>query len=487
MTNIHMLLLLLFLFSVCVCVCGCDGGMKYMSVDNIELSNAENLENKKVIIANILNFAKFTFFFGIVSILQYFLNMLVGVWIIGRINAEYMHAIGSAILSLGSLYGLLNFLRVATAGFSSQAKYTNDNERVWSSFLESAILSIIVGFVFIVLKKFLISGSIFSYKLSGEIAVVASEYLNIIILSAPINLLNFTITGWLMGRGSIIKVLVMQLVCTAINVCLAMVFTWNMGLAAKGVGLAFVLSQVVMCILGLVFIFHILFKNGISFNISAFTDERKKMLIVDSHLVLRFIFLIIQAQIFNTLVARLGDSYISASNMLMNFVFISSGMFEGIANASSIFAGRAMAEKSSDLLKFTWKMTNLFTIAMSVVLCLIYVIIRVPFIEQIANNPTTQKITTDYSLWLVPYFLIGGFSMSYFGIFLGAIFTKPLATSAFMSLVTFAFVYYAIGDIVVQNGHSIFIAIWIAYILFYLIRSLGLFLYKDKLLTILDK
>ncbi len=432
-------------------------------------------------------FVKFTILFGIVATLQYFLNMLVGVWIIGKINIEYRHAIGSVVLSLGTLYGLLNFLRVSTVGFSAQAKYKNDDEKASTSFLEPAILSVVIGIVFVVLQRVLISGFIFTSRLDGELEIVARDFLHIVIWSAPVHLLNFTITGWLMGRGSTIKVLIIQMLSTAINIGLGIFLALNMELGGRGLAFAAIISQVFMCILGLIFIIRALPKHAISFATTIMADNRKKIAFIDSNLVLRFIFLMIQTQILNMLVASLGDLYIASSNMIMNFVFISYGMYEGIANAASAFAGRALAEDKTSLLKFTWKMTNIVTIIMSAAICVIYVIICVPFIEQIANNSSLQKLTIEYSMWLIPYFLIGGFSMSYLGIFLGAVYTKPLATSAFMSLVTFAFIYYGISDIVVKNGHSIFIAIWIAYTVFYIIRSLGLFMYREKLLTILDK
>lgn len=454
-----------------------------MLVDDTTSSD-NNVKQKRL--SQVLEFGKFTLFFVFVSTLQYFLNMLAGVFILGRINVQYMHGIGSVVLSLGSLYGLLGFLRMATVGFSAKAKYLNDDEYAWASFFESAVLALVIGIIFIVLQKIVFQGSMVSYKLEGEVVGVASDYFYVVIWSSPIHLLNFVITGWLMGRGVVVRVFVMQLICTALNIGLSIFLGLNIGLGARGIGIAMALSQVIMCAIGVVFILSILPKHTISFNKTVFADNRKKMLAIDSHLILRFVFLTIQIQINNILVARLGGSYISASNILMNFVFISSGMFEGIGNAASAFAGRSMAEKNSALLRSTWNMTNIFTIAMSVVICIIYIAIRTPFIESIASSASSRQLSLDYSLWLIPCFLVGGFSMSYFGIFLGTTFTKPIATSSFMALVTFIFVYNGIRDIVVQNGYSVFIAIWIAYIVFYLIRSLGLFLYNRKLLDILD-
>ncbi len=435
---------------------------------------------------NIKKFAKLVILFGCASTLQCFLGMLVDVWIIGQINSEYMHAIGTPLLAIGSLYSLLGFIRISVVGFSSKAKYLNDKKEQWISFLSPAVASVLLGIAFIILHQPMIRASIFFNKLPADIIGMAREYYDFIMWAAPVHLLNFTIAGWLMGRYSMVRVLLIQVVGNALNIGLGIYFTWELNMLAAGVGWATIISQAVMCIIGLIFVFISLPKKNVGLCLADFKAISKTLISFNFDLLLRTIFLAAQLQIHNLILISLNESFISINNILMNIVLIATGIFEGVANAASLYAGRAMVEKNHSLLSFTMKMTNIFTIAIGVLLSILFIILRVPYAEIISNNIASQEGVIRYSLWLIPYFLFGGFATTYLGIFLGTVYTKPIATSAFMALATFVFIYYVTSGVVIQNGYSGFVALWIAYMGFNIIRSLGLYLYRGSLLIRAD-
>ncbi len=459
--------------------------------NNTEQISNENSSKKisifsKVEGLDIKQFAKFVLLFGCVSTLQCFLGMLVDVWIIGRLDPEYMHAIGTPLLAIGSLYSLLGFIRIATVGFSSKAKYLNDKKEQWISFLSPAIASVLLGLVFIILHKLMMTASIFFDKLPVNIIGMARQYYDFIMWASPIHLLNFTIAGWLMGRGSLVRVLLLQIISNALNIGLGIYFTWELNMLAAGIGWATIISQVVASIIGLIFVLISMPKKNVGLRLADFKAISNTLISFNFHLLLRSIFLAIQIQLHNMILSSLSDPLMSVNNILINLVLISSGIFEGVANAASLYSGRAMVEKNRNLLEATIKMTNIFTIIIGVLLAVLFMILRVPYANIISNNIASQEMTIRYSLWLIPYFLFGGFATTYLGIFLGTVYTKPIAISAFMALVTFVFIYYVTSGVVIQNGYSGFVALWIAYIVFYIIRSLGLYLYKDNLLTHAD-
>ncbi len=430
---------------------------------------------------NIKNFTKLVILFGCVSTLQSFLSMLCDVWIIGQIDSEYMHAVGTPLFAMGSLYSLLGFIRISTVASSSKAKYLNNNKEAWLAFFMPAVISILLGVILIICYKPMMHASIFFHQLPESVADMGEEYYQFIIWAAPIQLLNFTIAGWLMGRSAIFKALFIQIIGNVLNISLGIYFTWELGMLAVGVGRATIISQAAMCFIGLIFVFITIPKKNVRFTFKDLKYVSKPLVGFYVYLLLRTLFLGIQIQVHHVILNSLEESLISVNNILMNIVLISSGIFEGIANAVALYSGRAMVEKSNNLLHFIMKMTNIFTIAGGLILAILWVILRVPYAEIISNNIISQEGTIHYSLWLIPYFLFGGFAKTYLGMFLGMLCAKPVAISAFMSLVTFVFIYYVTSGVVLQNGFSGFVALWIAYIGFYIIRSLGLYLYKNSL------
>ncbi len=450
-------------------------------------NNAMTIDDKNIRKTNIWKFSKFVVFFSIVSISQYFLNMMISVLIVGMGESKYIPGVGLAVLSLGYIYGLLGFLRVASVGFSAQAKYSNNDELAWKHFLGASVGALIFGLVLIVLQDIMIKGFIFLYKSPPHIADVATEYYNVIVWASPVHLLNFVIAGWLMGRGSIFRVIIIQIIGTAANIGFSILFVTQEGMAIIGGALGGICSQVIMCIIGLVFVFHAIPKDKIKLDIAALKVHIKQMKIVSSNLSLRVVFLTIQMQIHNSILGELGEPLVSVNNILMNVIFIVSGVFEGIANSSCYFAGRSIVEKNDKLLRFAWKTTTIFTLAVSIVLAIAFIFFGEQFITYLAGSPISREAALYYRLWTLPYILFGGYAISYYGVFVGAVCTKPVAISAFMSLVTFIFTYYVTNGIVIANGYSGFIALWLAYSVFYLILSLGLFLQKYALLKVADK
>ncbi len=120
-------------------------------------------------------FAKVFILFTFVSSSQYFVGILLRRYVTGHIEPEYMQGFGIGSLILGSLLGLLGFLRVATIGFSAQARGMKDPEKDWTAFFEPAILSLAFGILIILLQKPMLHGAIFLYKLPDNTAALASQ------------------------------------------------------------------------------------------------------------------------------------------------------------------------------------------------------------------------------------------------------------------------------------------------------------------------
>ncbi len=289
-----------------------------------------------------------------------------------------------------------------------------------------------------------------------------------------------------MGQGRVFRVIITQMLGNIMNIALGIIFVREMGMNTIGMAMATIISQIIICIVGLVLIFNIIPKEKRVFSINIFKANFQIVFIANLNLFLRTLFLTIQLNIHNGMAGDLGQIYGSVNNILIQFLLIASGIFEGVANTASAYAGHSIGEKNKPLLEFTWKMTNYYTIAIGIILSIVFIVFRSPLISLYAVNEEIANATIKYSLWLLPYLLIGGFSMTYYGIFIGAVYTKPIAISTFMSLVAFLFIYYAAVGIVQKYGYVPFVTLWFAYSIFYAVRSYGLYFCKKSLLAKAD-
>lgn len=121
-------------------------------------------------------------------------------------------------------------------------------------------------------------------------------------------------------------------------------------------------------------------------------------------------------------------------------------MFDGVANASSVFSGKAVGEKNPGLLKdvlrhnFQW--TTLFVVVMTAFIALF----------------------EDMSAWLLLFPLVAGYGLTVYGIFTGTGTTRPVRNSSIATLMVFLLVAYFAVEAMGNHG------LWLAFTLFYVGR-----------------
>lgn len=394
--------------------------------------------------------------------------------VIGRLGvAELLGGVAIGTVTMNTLYWLFGFFRVSTTGQSAVALGKNSNRDIASSLFQPAILAFAVGCVFILLQAPIWQGALLIINPEQGVADSAQVYFDIMIFGAPFVLLNYTIIGWLMGQAKAKETLYTQVFGNVLNIVLDIIFVLYLDLGIAGVAYATLIAQVSTFSIG-----ALLVVKTCRFSLVEYLDTAKMSradlnVIVSSNLdlLLRTVCLLTFFNMFARVGSQLGADVLAANAILMQVTFLISYMYDGVANASSVFAGKAVGQKNPALLKQVLKLTTLWTTAFVVVLTLITWVFKSQIVMLFTTLPELIAIYEDMSPWLLIFPLVAGYGLTFYGIFTGTGTTRPVRNSTAMTLLVFLAVQFVMVPMWGNHG------LWFAFTLFYVGRFVFLYPY----------
>ena len=124
-------------------------------------------------------------------------------------------AIASLIFTF--IYWGFGFLRMGTAGLTAQALGADDHGEIRATLGRSTLLAITIGVILISLQHPISELSFYLIQGSSRVELLAKEYFDIRIWSAPATLSNYVILGWLIAIGKARHALGLQLLLNISN------------------------------------------------------------------------------------------------------------------------------------------------------------------------------------------------------------------------------------------------------------------------------
>lgn len=398
--------------------------------------------------------------------------------VIGRLgNSSYIGGVAIGTVIFNTMYWLFGFLRVSTSGFSAQSLGSNSEKDTYFAYFRPALIGILISTVFIILQKPILMGALAIYKPENVVLEGAVSYFSILIWGAPFVLLGYVNLGWIMGRKLIKETLFLQISANVINIVLDLLFVTKFNLGVKGVAYATLIAQAYSFVLG-----YLIISKKIDFSkVSKFKNELvskkefKKIMGVNLDLMIRTICLLTMTNMFVARGNRFGADILAANAVLFQIQYIMSYLFDGFANASSIFAGKAFGAKNFEEYRLTIKFTYISILVTGLALSVAMILFRIPIIAIFTDLASVIKIAEIYSIWLIIFPLIIGIGLVYYGIFSGISYTEPVKNSMVMSLGLFLITYFIFVPKFGNHG------LWFAFIMFSLGRSVFLYIYKGKM------
>lgn len=390
----------------------------------------------------------------------------VGIAIVGKLSdPTYIAGVSVGTVIFDTMYWLFGFLRVGTTAFSAQAKSKDEQA---AAFFRPLVIALLVGLCFLIFRRFIFLGAMHILAPEPQVQTHIWRYFSLLVFGAPFVLCNYVILGWLMGRALIKASLFMQISGNVLNIILDVICVNYLHIGVVGVAAATLISQIFSTLIGTFFMLRNAKFSGIEKQKLFCFSDMTAILRINSDLMLRTLCLLIQTNIFTAVSASFGTSVLSANAILLQIQSVISYMFDGLANASSVCAGRALAEKNEPLMRLTWRRTAQWCAALAMINTIIFWGTKQHLLYLFSDLSSLVKIAQQHSFWLTLYPLLAGGGLTFYGIFTGSSATKPVRNTTFYSLLVFIALRYLTVPFLQNQG------IWLSLCAFNFCRTIFL-------------
>ncbi len=381
-------------------------------------------------------------------------------------DIRFLAGVALSALLFDYLYWTLGFLRMSTTGLTAQACGRQDTAEMTRVLYRAALIAIVFGIGLLLLQVPI--RELGFAMLSGEPAVeqAGREYFNARIWGAPAALACFVLIGWFLGRAQSRHVLVMAVVANLANVLLNYIFIMRMGLAARGAGLATMLSQYLMLAVGLVILARC--RTGVAWRWSEVLERARLAALfrLNRDILLRTLCLVSSFALFINSSSILGTLWLAANSILLRLLSVASYLIDGAAFASESLAGIYRGQRDSGRLKRLFRLSLATGLGFALLFLGLLFAVDKQVLGLLTSHADVIAIATDYAWWLVPVLLFGSLAYMYDGLFLGLTEGRRLR-NAMLASTFVVFVPACAIAVRLRNNHLL----WLAMALFMIART----------------
>ena len=395
---------------------------------------------------------------------------LVDTAVIGQLDsAILLAAVGMGAAFLTGIYHLFNFLTTGISAFTSQARGKSDGDEVLIIGLRGMLLSLLIGFSIFIIHKpifyviFLISPA------DPAVNEAAMNYISIRVFAAPFALANFAFMGWLLAMERNSLVVIIQLIVTASNIILDLLFVLNLDLGISGVAAASAISETIGFIVGLIFCRKIIKKElilntKVLFHFSSWAH----ILRVNSDIFIRTLLLECVAISYIVIGSMLGTLSQAANQILYQFLSLSSYALDGFAFSSQVFIGISVGKRDVSGLRQASEMGLKYGLCGGLIITTLFLVLGDELINLMTVSASVREEANRFLFLVAITPLTGVASWIFDGIFLGALETKKLRR-AMLESVIFYFVIISLTVPIIGNY-----GLWISVSGLFICRALTL-------------
>ncbi|MCF4150579.1 MATE family efflux transporter [Dethiosulfovibrio sp. F2B] len=383
-------------------------------------------------------------------------------------NPAFIAGVSVGAVIFNTMYWIFGFLRVSTTGYSAQSLDSSDGDDRMISFYRPLGIALLVGVAFILFRKLVLEAAGNMISPDPEVMRMVATYFGILIWGAPFVLFNYVILGWLMGQMKIKASLIMQISSNLLNILLDVLFVYVFSMEVAGIALATLISQLTSFAIGLFFMVR--YGDFSSVPVKKVFERSAMVAIfkVNGDLMIRTICLLIHVNVFTAASASLGTVVLSSNSVLLQIQSLMAYLFDGFANASSVFAGRAAGRKDDEALRSVWRISAFWGAGMALLVGGLYLSSLSGLVSLFTDIDEVYGQAVRYGRWVALYPLFAVWGLVFYGVFTGVSVTGPVRNSTIMALALFMAGYWFFFDLWGNDG------LWLALLLFYAGRSLFL-------------
>lgn len=394
---------------------------------------------------------------------------MVDLAIVGHMGSKvYIGAIALGTMIFNMIYWNFGFLRMGTSGFTAQA-YGAGQDRECTHILSRAVCIGLSAALLLLLLQYPIRLLAFQcVSGSPEVESVASQYFHICIWAAPAILSLYAFKGWFIGMQHAKIPMWIAIFMDVTNIVLSLFFVFVLKMKIIGVALGTVLAQYA----GLGVAIYCWLKHyrrlGVYFSWREIFSREKMLAFfkVNMDIFLRTLGLIAVFTFIPAAGARMGDDYLSANTLLMQFFTLFSYVMDGFAYAGESLVGKYVGAQNRDMMRKAIRYLFRWGLLLSALFVGVYALCGDALLRLFTNELSVVAFAKRYYVWvlLIPFVSFAAFLWD--GILIGATASKLMRNSMFVATMVFFAVYY--GFRAYGGNH----ALWLAFICYLAVRGL---------------
>lgn len=398
-------------------------------------------------------------------------------------------AVGATMMNLSSW--LFGFLRMGTAGLSSNSYGARDAAALSRLFCRTLFIGLAIGILILILR-YPLGWLLIAILMPGaEVGETAMDYYTLCVWGAPAQLAAMAMGGWMVGMQSTFWPMVAAVVTNAINIPLSLLMVFGLKWDFPGLATGTLCAQWIGCLVSFCFCLSLWRKfrrqNPGSSTMPLLSEWRGAFsmrrsggfLSVNSSLFVRSAFIMGVSLAMTAFAGKLGEVSLAANAVMMQFFTFFSFFMDGFAHAAEALVGSAYGAGDRPLLRryvgglFRWAgfMGMLFTLT--------YGFWAGAVVELITDSPSVRNtvLSLHWILTVLPglSFLAFIFDGFYIGLTRTPVmmWTTIVSASAFFALI-WSFGGMSSSGIGASGIHFSQALLWIAFESYLFIRGIGL-------------
>ena len=342
-------------------------------------------------------------------------------------------ALGTAIISF--IFWAFGFLRMGMTGLTAQARGRGARAEVDGLLLRGVAAGLAIGAVLVVLQIILVPLVFALLAGGGALDAAAREFVTARFLGAPAALGFYAINGWLYGLGRTRETLALQILVNLVNGGLDMLFVWQFGMGARGVGLGTAIAEWVGLVAGVVLVVRIAGPRALLGQRVGFFERAawRRLFAVNADIMVRTIALLTLFLWLANAGARLGTVQLAANHVLMQLVSIFAFVLDGFAFTAESRVGQAVGRGSRSDLKRAIRLTGEFSIGFGLLATLAALVFGGALIDLLTTNPAVREAARTMLPLAALAAIVGVPAWLLDGVFIGATQGRALRNAAILA------------------------------------------------------
>ncbi|MFT7681461.1 MAG: MATE family multidrug resistance protein [Moritella dasanensis] len=380
-------------------------------------------------------------------------------------------ALGSTVVMF--IVSMCNFLRMSTTGLTAQAFGKQDNTVILMTLAHAFLIALVLSVLLLLGKNYIVELAFMLTEASDNVQQNAQAYLSIRLWGIPAALFNFAILGWLIGLQNMKAPMLLLIIANVFNIVLDILFVVYFEWGVEGAAAASVIAEYAALLFGLLLVLKQLNK----FSLPSRTEiiqrlfESSKLLgllSLNRDIFIRSLCLQLTFAFMTFKGASLGDEYIAANAVLLNFLMFISFALDGVAYAVEAMVGKAIGAKNTIAYRQSVFASLIWASVFSLMFSAVFFMFGEGMVSVITDIEAVNTIAVEYLPWLVLLPFTAVWCFVFDGVFIGATRAKDMRNSMLFCVICIFLPTYVISS---GLGNH---ALWLAMNTFMLARGLSL-------------